>query len=283
LPVIAIEAIKLLESDLVDLCDTVWLVDAPRQKQLERILESRPLTIDQVRERLDHQSQMETKRQMVQVIINNHMGLEDTWKQVIAEIKKSEGQGEKFNYIFKNDGVNQQISPEFTFLLPPQSADLDDFFIRLKPNELNSSWARKCSPQPLTENKFKKIWRADRFEILTNFAGVIHAGSSLGLINSENFLIEPLFFHQAELQTMPDLPEWLTEMESIATQHLSEAVIFPLRKSRVIEKEVLEEHGYSTLTHDSFLRWIWEDQNPKNHLAGYNVFSKTLRKTVTFE
>lgn len=281
--VVAIEAIKLLESDLVDLCDTVWLVDAPYQKQMERILASRALTVEQVQDRLDHQSRMEKKRQGAQVVIDNGLGLENTWKQVALEMEK---RANHFNKIEKKlrTTSHRLIPPKFQYLLPPQSNLLNDFFTNLiPPNGSNLTWSRKCSPQPLTEATFKKLLSTDRFELLTDYAGIFHTGTTLGLMNLKNFLLEPLFFHQPELQSMPNFPEWLAEMECIATLQLSEAIIFPLRRIRMIEGGILKKNGFSVIDKNSLLWHIWENQTPKNHLAGYNVYSKTLRKTVVFE
>ena len=283
LPVIAIEAIKLLESDLVDLCDAIWLVDAPRQKQLKRILENRSLTVDQVQERLDHQTPMETKRQKAQVIINNHLSLENTWHQVIAEMEGGGGLARSLKNKLKVARLNQQTSPEFNYLLPDQSADLDTFFTRLITMDLNHSWERLSSPQPLTEKEYEGIIKTNGFELLTNYQGVIHAGYSLGLINFENFILEPLFFHQSASLTMSDLSAWLIQLEELAAQRLSETIIFPLRKSRMKENEVLQKHGYSPLSRDSLLWKIWKDQNPKNYRAGYNIYYQTFRKTITFK
>ncbi len=41
LPIIVIEAIKLLESDLVDLCDSIWVVDAKEEIVFERLASER--------------------------------------------------------------------------------------------------------------------------------------------------------------------------------------------------------------------------------------------------
>lgn len=281
--VVAIEAIKLLESDLVALCDAIWLVDAPYQKQMERILASRALTVKQVQDRLDYQSRVEKKQQSAQVVINNGLGLDNTWNQVTQEMDKNRKFFKKFQQKQKTT-LHQPISLKFQSLLPPQTKFLDKFFTSLiPPDKYTSAWPIKCSPQPITEITFEKLLSADRFELLTNYAGILHSGSSLGLINFENFLLEPILFHQPELQSMPDLIEWLVEMESIATQQLSEAIIFPLRKIRRYEEKILKNNGYSIIDKNSLLWRIWEDQAHKNHLAGYNVFYKSLRKTVVFD
>jgi dephospho-CoA kinase len=41
-PVVVIEAIKLLESELRKTCDTIWVTDAPEDIQIERLIRKRP-------------------------------------------------------------------------------------------------------------------------------------------------------------------------------------------------------------------------------------------------
>jgi dephospho-CoA kinase len=57
---IAIEAIKLIESELVALLDEVWIVTATRELQIAR-LEARGMTYDEARRRLEVQSPIEDK------------------------------------------------------------------------------------------------------------------------------------------------------------------------------------------------------------------------------
>jgi len=47
-PVVVIEAIKLLESDLAALCDEIWVTTCPQALQLKRLMETRGLSRDDV-------------------------------------------------------------------------------------------------------------------------------------------------------------------------------------------------------------------------------------------
>ncbi len=79
--VVAVEAIKLLEGPLHEMVDTVWVVDAPVETQIER-LKKRGLSELEARQRIEMQSPQSDKLAQADVIIKNTGSIEDTWKQV---------------------------------------------------------------------------------------------------------------------------------------------------------------------------------------------------------
>ncbi len=82
--VIVIEAIKLLESDLKDVCDSIWVVDAPPQAQLQRLMRKRGLSEAEARRRIAAQPPQAAKVAAADVVIHNDGTFEETWKQVVA-------------------------------------------------------------------------------------------------------------------------------------------------------------------------------------------------------
>lgn len=80
--VIVIEAIKLLESKLVDQCDAIWVVYAPPEIQLSRLVQNRRMTEKDARQRIASQIPQETRLARASVIIKNVSTFEDTWRQV---------------------------------------------------------------------------------------------------------------------------------------------------------------------------------------------------------
>lgn len=80
--VVVVEAIKLLESGLADACDSVWVTTCRREQQIERLLEQRDLSRDEVRRRVDAQAPQEEKMVQADVVIDNSGPLSATWKQV---------------------------------------------------------------------------------------------------------------------------------------------------------------------------------------------------------
>jgi dephospho-CoA kinase len=81
-PVLVVEAIKLIESGLVEHCDTLWVVTCRRQQQLERLMEQRFLREDQARTRVAAQPPQAEKIFRADVVIDNSGTLEQTWAQV---------------------------------------------------------------------------------------------------------------------------------------------------------------------------------------------------------
>lgn len=80
--VVVVEAIKLLEGNLAAFCDAVWVVDAPPELQLKRLLEKRTMTDAEARRRIQAQNPQTDKLARADVIIYNGGNVDETWKQV---------------------------------------------------------------------------------------------------------------------------------------------------------------------------------------------------------
>lgn len=87
-PIIVVEAIKLLESDLRLGCDSIWVADAPQEVQVERLIRKRGLTRDEAMQRIGSQSAQKEKVASANVVIRNTGSYEDLWKQVTTQWKK---------------------------------------------------------------------------------------------------------------------------------------------------------------------------------------------------
>ena len=79
---IVIEAIKLLESDLAAGCDTIWVVDAPNELQISRLMHKRNMPEAAARQRIMSQPPQALKLRAAKVIIHNDGSFENTWEQV---------------------------------------------------------------------------------------------------------------------------------------------------------------------------------------------------------
>ena len=81
--VVVIEAIKLLEGALRHVVDSVWVVDAPPQTQLARLIAQRGMTEAQARQRIQAQNSQADKLASADVIIRNDGSIQATRAQVI--------------------------------------------------------------------------------------------------------------------------------------------------------------------------------------------------------
>lgn len=86
--VVAIEAIKLLESGLAAWCDSIWVTTISPELQLERLTKKRMLTPADAIARVNAQGQQAEKIKAADIVINNAGSFEDTWTQVMAGWKR---------------------------------------------------------------------------------------------------------------------------------------------------------------------------------------------------
>lgn len=86
--VIVVEAIKLLEANLHNHCDSVWVVYAPPEVQVARLVSKRGMSEADARQRMAAQPPQEIKMKAARVVINNGGSYEDSWRQVMGAWKK---------------------------------------------------------------------------------------------------------------------------------------------------------------------------------------------------
>jgi dephospho-CoA kinase len=92
--VVVIEAIKLLDGDLHEMVDTVWVVNADPKTQYKRLIEKRKMNEQQAKQRMLSQGKQADKIAKANVVVQNNGNVEETWKQVQAQwvtIKKQLG------------------------------------------------------------------------------------------------------------------------------------------------------------------------------------------------
>jgi len=80
--VVVVEAIKLFEAGLSELCDAVWVVTCTPKIQIERVMRARQMSAEDARARLDAQGSFEEKLKRATVVIDNSQDNEATLAQV---------------------------------------------------------------------------------------------------------------------------------------------------------------------------------------------------------
>ncbi len=86
--VVVIEAIKLLESPLRQMCDVIWVVTANEAVQLARLKHKRGMSVEEARKRMASQSPQAEKAAHADTVIDNSVSIELTWQQVKDAWKK---------------------------------------------------------------------------------------------------------------------------------------------------------------------------------------------------
>jgi dephospho-CoA kinase len=82
-PVVVLEAVKLLESSLRGMCNSIWVTHAPERTQVERLVRRRGLSREQAIERMHVQPGQAGKVASADVAIHNAGSYEDLWQQVV--------------------------------------------------------------------------------------------------------------------------------------------------------------------------------------------------------
>ena len=81
-PFVVIEAIKLIEAGLVDICDAVWVSHTTVSIQLERLIQTRHLSETEANNRIYAQPPQSEKVSKADQVINTEGAFKDTWYQV---------------------------------------------------------------------------------------------------------------------------------------------------------------------------------------------------------
>lgn len=86
--ILAVDAVKLIESGMTSLCDAVWLVTCDREQQIARLMARNDLPRAEAERRLDAQPPAEPKRAMVDTVIDNGGSIAETCRQVVGALAK---------------------------------------------------------------------------------------------------------------------------------------------------------------------------------------------------
>lgn len=80
--IVVVEAIKLLESELRHACDIIWVIHAPEDVQIERLMRKRQMSREDALQRIKAQPPQAEKIAQANVAIQNKGSYEDLWKEV---------------------------------------------------------------------------------------------------------------------------------------------------------------------------------------------------------
>lgn len=85
---VVVDAVKLLQGELRDLCQSVWWVTARPDQQVQRLMSTRGLDEAAARARMAAQPAQAAWRQWIDVIIDNSGAVEDTRRQVATALAR---------------------------------------------------------------------------------------------------------------------------------------------------------------------------------------------------
>lgn len=203
LNLIVIEAIKLFESPLIDLCSAVWVSDASPAVQLERLLHTRNMSEADARKRIAAQPSQAEKRNRANAVINTEGEFVQTWQQVQEALSDTIQSNPASAVPYIN------ITPE----LKANPAG------QLPAEDLAAFWVDNAG-EGLTE-LFESLAFHAVLALTRN-----HKLETLLLIKVHNFTAS-LTQAISSAEGTPNLQDWITALEQYSRLHQCELLILP--------------------------------------------------------
>lgn len=260
--VIVIEAIKLFESDLVNVCDHFWVTYAPHDVQLKRLVNKRKMTEADAWQRILNQPPQEEKLKKANVVIKNVGSVEDTWKMVYAAWNKI---GAPTSPVAVPQRKVQSVMGELTVKRgnPSNAQEIAGLYNRL------SSGGKKMSRVDVVEAFGEKAFL------------VLRAGEKVvGLIGwqVENLVARTtdLIFDPA-LKLEKAVPLLVDEMERASKELQCEASLIFITPSLASEQKIWIEMGYEHRSPQTLGVMAWKEAARESMPTGSVLFFKQLR------
>jgi dephospho-CoA kinase len=262
--VIVIEAIKLLESNLRNQCDTIWVTDASQEVQVERLVRKRGMNREDALQRVHSQSAQKEKLASAKVIISNNGSFDDLWKQV--------------NEAWKKLLPHAQSEPATQILPKPETGAKTYSLQRGKPRD-----SQKIADLMTKLSKGKQTMTKD--DVMEAFGEKAFLLLQLGeeLVGLAGWQVENLVVRTLDLYLDPKatadaaLPLLLNEVERASNELQCEAsLVFPPMELVGFDS-VWKQLSYERRTPETLGVDVWADAAIESMPKGSALFFKQLR------
>jgi len=261
-PVIAVEAIKLLEYDkLRKKCDILWVTTAPEEIQVERLVTKRKMSREEALQRVRGQGSQEEKKSAASIVIENTGSFEDTWKQVMAAWKTATPIPEAVP-----TEVEKAVEGKFSVVRgrPRDSAAIAQLITRL------SKGVKTVNQGDIMAAFGEKAFLILRF----NKTPVGIAGWQV-----ENLVARTTdFFLDASIEFMPALKKIIAEVEQASQDLQCEASLLFLPSNLASYEDAWRQLGYERQTPQTLGVQAWQDAAKESAQPNTILFFKQLRQ-----
>lgn len=265
--VVVIEAIKLLEGDLRNVCNSIWVTNAPEEIQVDRLMKKRGFNQEQAKERIHMQSPQSQKVTMANMVITNTGSYDDLWKQV-SEAWKEVVPGAKE---VSGDTTIRKMKPaiatgEFTSVRgkPKNAAVIAELITRL------SKGKRSMTKDDVMESFGEKAYMLVQLDAQT--VGV--AGwqvENLVTRTGDIFLEENVDAEKA-------LEALINGVESASAELQSEASLIFVMSEVANQEAIWQKLGYEKRTPETLGVQAWQDAAIESTSNGSGLYFKQLRQ-----
>lgn len=258
--VVVIEAIKLLESDFKNSCNSIWVTYAPEETQVERLMRKRGLTREQALERIHAQSPQSEKVAAASVVIRNTGSYEDLWRQVTEAWKQVSPVTDTAPIVHKEAGGELLVQRG----RPRDSQAIAELITRL------SRGRHRMSPSDVMEAFGDKAYL------------MLHAsGRLVGLAGwqVENLVARTTdLYLEAGVDVSASLEALINEVERASHELQSEvSLIFP-PPELAGEDALWKKLGYEKRTPQTLGVQAWQDAAAESMPEGAALYFKQLRQ-----
>ena len=258
--VVVIEAIKLIESQLRNACDSIWVTYAPEDIQIERLIRKRSFSRAEAIIRIHSQGAQSEKIERASTVIRNTGSYEELWKQVTTAWK--------------------QVSPTSdTIPLVVKKAESGDFAVqrgRPRDSEVIADIITRLSNgnQKMSKLDVMEAFGEKAFLLLQlNDKAVGLAGWQVEnlVARTTDLYIEPAHISAKALETL------MSEVERASHDLQCEAsLIFPL-PDLASQETSWKALGYEKRTPESLGVQAWQDAAVESKPPGAVLMFKQLR------
>ncbi|MBI5353799.1 MAG: dephospho-CoA kinase [Chloroflexi bacterium] len=264
-PVVIIEAIKLLESDLRKMCDSIWVTNAPQEVQIERLIRKRNYTRERALERINMQSAQSTKVALANIVITNTGSYDDLWKQVSAAWNEVVPNA---NDISETQTFKRPVTPTGELFTkrgkPKNSTSIAEFITRL------SKGKRRVTAENIMEDF------GDKAYMLLQMDGKLVGLASWQVENlvtcTTDIYLEENLDQQKALETL------VKAVESASGELQSEASLIFTNNEIMALEEFWKKLGYERQTPETLGVQAWKDAASESLFIGSTLLFKQLRQ-----
>lgn len=268
-PVIVIEAIKLLEGELKNICNSVWVTNAPEVIQIERLMRKRGLTQDQAKERIHSQSPQSQKINVANMVITNTGSFDELWGQVNEAWKQiiPGAKDEPADTTIRNiKSVKAKGSGEYVVIRgkPKNASVIAELITRL------SKGKRTMSVDDVMESFGEKAYM-----LLQEDGQIVGVAGwqveNLVTRTSDIFLEDNVHIPKA-LETL------INGVETASSELQSEASLIFAMNELASQDAIWQKLGYEKRTPETLGVQAWQDAAIESTTAGSGLFFKQLRQ-----
>lgn len=266
--IIVVEAIKLLESPLRQMCDSIWVTYSPPEIQLGRLIQKRKMNEDAARQRINAQDPQENKIAVANVVIRNDGTYEDTWKQVSTAWAKAfpaiSPEAAPSSAETAEPGLAAPGKLSVEKVRPRQAAEIASLITRL------SGGMRKLNASDIMEAFGEKAFIFLKLD--GRPVGVIGWQVENLVARSDDLYLDPAAPVEQGLRVL------LQQVEETSRDLQCEALLLFLPPNLARQEKIWQSLGYELRTVTSLGVRAWQEAAQENLSAGEVMLFKQLRK-----